>query len=136
MVESHGLPIGIVLSGANRHDIKLLEATLQAIVIAHPEGSNMCLDAGYVGAESIVKAMGYVAHIRGRGEERQEHERNPQYKARRWVVEVCHSWLNRFRKLLVRYEKKTCNYLALLQFACAIIIWRQIIPVHPGLIPG
>ena len=80
--------------------------------------------------------MGYAAHIRGRGEEKQEHERNPQYKARRWVVEVCHSWLNRFRKLLVRYEKKTCNYLALLHLACAIIIWRQIIPVHPGLIPG
>jgi transposase len=80
--------------------------------------------------------MGYAAHIRGRGEERQEHEQNPQSTARRGVVEVCHSWMNRFRKLLVRYEKKTCNYLALLQFACAIIIWRQIIPVHPGLIPG
>ena len=50
--------------------------------------------------------MGYVAHIRGRGEERRECERNPQFNARRWVVEVCHSWLNRFKKLLVRYEKK------------------------------
>jgi len=89
-----------------------------------------------VGAQSVVEAMGYAAHIRGRGEEKQEHERNPQYKARRWVVEVCHSWLNRFRKLFIRYEKKTCNYLALLHLACAIIIWRQIIPVHPGLIPG
>jgi transposase len=79
-----------------------------------------------------------VAHIRGRGEEKREHERNPQFKARRWVVEVCHSWLNRFRKLFVQNEKKTCNYLALLHFACAIIVWRQsqIIPVHPGLIPG
>jgi transposase len=80
--------------------------------------------------------MGYEAHIRGRGEERLEQARDLQYKARRWVVEVCHSWLNRFRKLLVRYEKKTCHYLALLHFACAIIVWRQIIPVHPGLIPG
>ena len=136
MVESHGLPIGIVISGANRHDIKLLEATLQSIITAHPEGSNLCLDAGYVGAKPIVEAMGYMAHIRGRGEEKQEQERDPQFKARRWVVEVCHSWLNRFRKLLVRYEKKACNYMALLHFACAIIIWRQIIPVHPGLIPG
>ena len=84
----------------------------------------------------MVEAMGYVAHIRGRGAERQEKERNPGHKARRWVVEACHSWLNRFRKLLVRYEKKDSNYLALLHFACAIIVWRQIIPVHPGLIPG
>ena len=64
----------------------------------------MCLDAGYVGAQPVVEAMGYVGHIRGRGEERHEHERNPQYQSRRWVVEVCHSWLNRFRKLLVRYD--------------------------------
>ena len=136
MVESHGLPIGIVLSGANTHDIKLLEVTLQSIITAHPEGSNICLDAGYVGARTLVETMGYAAHIRGRGEEKQEKEREPEFKARRWVVEACHSWLNRFRKLLIRYEKKDVNYLALLQFACAIIIWRQIIPVHPGLIPG
>ena len=109
---------------------------MQSIIIAHPEGSNMCLDAGYVGAQPIVEQMGYIGHIRGRGEEKQAYEKNPLFKARRWVVEVCHSWLNRFRKLLVRYEKKACNYLALLHFACAIILWRQIIPVHPGLIPG
>jgi transposase len=72
----------------------------------------------------------------GAVEEMQEKERNVNFKARRRVVEVCHSWLNRFRKLMVRYEKKEGNYLALLHFACAIIVWRQIIPVHPGLIPG
>ena len=80
--------------------------------------------------------MGYMAHIRSRGEERREKEQNTEYQARRWVVEVCHSWLNRFRKLLVRYEKKTRNYRALVEFACAIIVWRNLVPVHPGLIPG
>jgi len=89
-----------------------------------------------VGAQGLAEGMGYVAHIRGRGEEKPGHEQNPLFKARRWAVEVCHSWMNRFRKLLVRYEKKESNYLALLHFACAIIAWRYIIPVHPGLIPG
>jgi len=130
------LPIGIAISGANRHDIKLLEATLRSIIAAHPEGSKICLDAGYAGAKALVEAMGYEAHIRGRGEEKREKEREPGSKARRRVVEACHSWLNRFRKLLVRYEKKDSNYLALLHFACAIIVWCQIIPIHPGLIPG
>jgi transposase len=124
------------LDGANRHDIKLLEETLKTIVTAHPEGMNLCLDAGYVGAQGVVERMGYKGHIRGRGEEREEKEHNPQYRARRWVVEVCHSWMNRFRKLLVRYEKKAGNYLGLVEFACAIIVWRNLIPVHPGLIPG
>jgi transposase len=75
-----------------------------------------------------------ASHIRSQGEEKKEN--NPEFKTRRWVVEVCHSWLNRFRKLLVRYEKKAGNYQALVEFACAIILWRNLIPVHPGLIPG
>jgi transposase len=94
----------MVLDGANRHDVKLLEGTLQSIVTAHPEGMHLCLDAGYRGAQKVVEGMGYTAHIRGRGEEKREKENNPAFKARRWVVEVCHSWLSRFRKLLVRYE--------------------------------
>ena len=57
-------------------------------------------------------------------------ERNPDFRARRWVVEVTHSFFNRFRKLLVRYEKKADNYLALVQFACAVIVWRKFLPVH------
>jgi transposase len=67
---------------------------------------------------------------------REEKEHDPQYAARRRVAEVCRSWMNRFRKLPVRYEKKAGNYLGLAEFACAIIVWRNLIPVHPGLIPG
>jgi putative transposase len=69
-VESHGLPVGIVLDGANRHDLKLREDTLKSIVTAHPEGMHLCLDAGYIGAQVRVEGMGYTAHIRGQGEER------------------------------------------------------------------
>lgn len=109
---------------------------MKDIVIVRPQPDaenpqNLCLDAGYVGSEKTIGAYNYIAHIRPRGEEKLEIERNPNFKARRWVVEVTHSWLNRFRKLLVRYEKKAENYLSLLFFACAIIVWRKIIPVHP-----
>jgi transposase len=134
--ESHGLPASVVLDGADRHDVKLLEDTLRPIVIARPEEANLCLDAGYTGSQKTVEDLGYKAHIRGRGEERDGKENSPDYVARRRVAEVCHSWMNRFRKLLVRYEKKSRNYLALVEFACAVIVWRNVIPVHPGLIPG
>jgi transposase len=96
---------------------------------------NLCLDAGYAGSQEAAEGMGYEAHIQGRGEERSEKGKDPAFKARRWVVEACHSWLNRFRKLLVRYEKKARNYQALVEFACAVILWRNLIPVHPDLIP-
>jgi len=112
-----------------------LEETLDHIVILRPEPDkehpqNLCLDAGYTGTQEKVKQRGYTPHIRPRGEEKKALERYPGFHARRWVVEVTHSFLNRFRKLLVRFEKKADNYLALIQFACATIVWRNLIPVH------
>ena len=85
------------------------------------------MDAGYTGSVEMVEARQYTAHIRTRSEERTEKKHHPGFKARRWVVEVTLSFFNRFRKLLVRYEKKADNYLALLHFACAIIVWRILI---------
>lgn len=135
LVDEKGLPLAVVLSGANTHDIKLLEETLDHIVVLRPEPNeehpqNLCLDAGYTGSTEAVKQRKYIPHIRPRGEEKKELERNPNFCARRWVVEVTHSFFNRFRKLLVRYEKNAANYMALLQFACALIVWRKLIPVH------
>ena len=56
----------------------------------------------------------------------QEIENHPGWKARRWVVEVSHSWFNRFRKILVRYEKRADTYMALLQMVAAIIAYRKV----------
>jgi IS5 family transposase len=66
-VESHGLPVGVTPGGANTHDIKLLEETVQSMVRAHPEGANVFLDAGYTGAQKVVEGMGYKARVRPRG---------------------------------------------------------------------
>lgn len=53
--------------------------------------------------------FGFTAHIRARGEEATQIKHEAGYRARRWVVERTHSWLNRFRGLLVRWAKKACN---------------------------
>ena len=71
----------------------------------------------------MVKNYGYTAHIRSHGEENVKKE-IPGFRARRWVVERTHSWLNRFRRLLIRWEKKIENYIAMLHFACARITFR------------
>ena len=135
LTDENGLPLSVILSGANTHDVKLLEETLDHIVVFRPESDedhpqNLCLDAGYTGSSEKVLERGYIPHIRPRGEEKLEIERNPDFHAHRWVVEVSHSFFNRFRKLLVRFEKKASNYLALVHFDCAIIVWRKLIPVH------
>jgi transposase len=89
---------------------------------------NLCADAGYTGTGplNVILAAGYKPHIRGRGEEKQVKKNNPQFKARRWIVESCLSWFNRFRKLNVRYEKLHSTHLALLQLAATIIVLRKI----------
>lgn len=130
----NGLPVSAAVSGANVHDTQLLEITLDSIVIERPDYNkyvqNLCLDAGYTGYYDECAERGYIVHIRPRGEEKKEIENNPDFKARQWVIEVLHSWINRFRKLLVRLEKKADNYLGLLSFACSVIVWRRLLNVH------
>jgi putative transposase len=121
-----------VVAGAKRHDMKLLAATLEAVVIERPEPTDerpqhWCADKGDDDAECREEAAWQesIAHIRSRGEERQAKQAIPGYRARRWVVEVCHSWFNRFGKILVRFEKKLATHLALLQLACVDIVLKR-----------
>jgi putative transposase len=132
LTEGQGIPIAVVVAGANRHDMKLLADTLDAVVVERPEPTeaapqHVCLDRGYDYDEcrQVAEQHDYIPHIRSRGEEQREKREIPGDRPRRWVVEVCHSWVNRFRKLLVRFEKKLETHLALLQFACAYIVLKR-----------
>ena len=86
----------------------------------------MCLDTGYDYQEvrDIVEEFGCTAPIRSRGEEAQAMKEQAGQKARRWVVERSRSWMNRFRRILVRWDKKPEHYLAFLHFATALIAFR------------
>lgn len=108
-----------------------LEEVLRQRVVKQSNSTiqeNLCADAGYFGISpaKIILSAGYEAHVRGRGEEKQAKLRNPSFKARRWVVESCHSWLNRFRKLTICYEKRSTTHLALLHLAATIVALRKI----------
>jgi transposase len=107
----------------------LVKKTLDAIILERSpldKGiQNICMDKGYdyPDIRELVKDYGYTAHIKNRGEEKIRIE-IPRFRARRWVVERTHSWINRFRRLLIRWEKKIENYLAMLHLACAWITFR------------
>jgi len=131
LTEGHGIPIAVAVEGANRHDMKLVRPTLQGIMGERPkptpeEPQHLCLDKGYDFPEvrELVASYGYTAHIRSRGEESASKKALPGYRARRWVVERTHSWLNRFRRLLIRWEKRLDNYVAMLHLACAWIAFH------------
>ena len=88
----------------------MLEATLDARVAqpdeATHEEQHLCADAAYVGqpAQQAISQRGLIAHVRSRKQEELQRNHGPQAKPRRWVVERSHSWLNRFRKLMVCYS--------------------------------
>jgi len=129
--EGHGVPMALAVAGANRTDMKLARPTLESVVVERPEPTpkhpqGMCLDAGYDDQEvrDLLTAFGFTAHVRSRGEEARELKDKAGSRARRWVVERSHSWMNRFRRILIRWEKKPENYLGFLHFACALIAFR------------
>jgi putative transposase len=116
------------------HDVKLQEPTLDSIVADRPDPDggpkqHLCADKAYTGAPArkAIRQRGYVPHIRQRGEEIAAKRRNPRHRSRRWVVERTGSWVNRYRKLLVRFEKTAASHDALLELACALIVFRRVI---------
>ena len=140
LVEGQGIPIGITIDSANRHDMKMTRATLQSIVVCRPSSSttnnrqqqNICLDKGYDYPDvyELLEEYGYTMHICKRREgynngNIKKRRRIPKYRARRWVVERTHSWMNRFRRLLIRWEKKEDNYIAILHFVCTWITYKR-----------
>jgi IS5 family transposase len=106
LVDGRGVPLSLVVTGAHRHDVSQLESVLAAIQVTRPNppqrrSKHLCADAGYRGESAMrtLLAHGNIPHVKGRRHEADELKRYPNRRARRWVVEVAHSWFNRFRKL-------------------------------------
>ena len=113
LVDGEGGPLSIVVAGANVHDAKLLEATLDAIVVERPqpteeEPQHLCLDKGYdnPSGRGAAAGHGYREHIRRIGEEKLDASGDKRYPARRWVVERTLAWLSKCRAVLVRYDQE------------------------------
>jgi putative transposase len=131
LTEANGIPVGLAVAGANVNDFKLLRETVNSVPVVRPKPTrqkpqNLCLDKGYDYREprELVAEFKFTAHIKARGEEAKAIKRRAGFRARRWVVERTHSWMNRFRRILVRWEKRADTYVAMLHLALALITWR------------
>lgn len=141
-MDAHGVPLSIIVTGANVHDVTQIESVLAAKVVRrklpkHRRSAHLCADAGYRGQPALntIVLHGYIPHVVDRKREVDVKRRDPAKKARRWIVEVAHSWFNRFRKLLVRYEKLHHSFMALNHLAAAIIAFRKV-PLKINIIYG
>jgi putative transposase len=133
LTDRRGAPLSIVVTGANTHDKAVALETLDKIIVERAEKliyriHHLCLDKGYDYEDVIagVIARDYILHLKKRGQAEEAIDGEKKYPARRWVVEPTHSWMNRFRRLLIRWEKKVENYKALLHLACVLILYRLV----------
>jgi len=133
LTDKRGVPLGIVIAPANWHDATVFVQTIQSIPIERPSPSHsnpqhMCLDKGY-DADWIriaLSVLGFIPHIPQREyQSRNVQLRKKKHPARRWVVERSHSWLNRYRAILIRWEKKPKHYRALLHIAAGVICFKR-----------
>ncbi len=123
MTEGKGIPIGVVVSGAQRHDMKKLADLLDASLVPLDRGYD------YDACRQTAQDHHFIPHIPPKASKAQPLPPPgdpPRHPPRRWVVEVAHSWFNRFRRLLIRWEKKADAYLALIQLAATLIIYRKV----------
>jgi len=131
LVEAHGVPLGLAVAGANVNDFKLVRETIESVPVKRPRPSlhrpqNLCLDKGYDFEEvrEMMRPLGLVGHIPSRGKKTAMTRRRAGHRARRWVVERTHSWMNRFRRVLIRWEKNPENYRAIVHLCLAWICFQ------------
>ena len=136
LTDGAGIPLAVVISAANRHDMQQLDALLDALPLPMPPTApgaarHLCLDRGYdyAACRDAATARGDTPHIPPKATDAQplpppgHPDRHP---PRRWVVEVTHSWFNRFRRLLIRWDKQTANHLGFVQLAAVLISYRKV----------
>lgn len=131
LVDQRGAPLAIDLSGANQHDKWSVKNLVFHIAVPRPGSEqHFCGDKGYDfdDVRHIVEQVGYIAHIK-RKRKRGQPVPDPcpapgetQFPARRWVVERTLGWLAKRRSVRTRWCKKSTNWLAFVQFACASIL--------------
>lgn len=141
-MDGKGGVLSVAVAGANVHDAKLLAGTIAAMIVGRPgpeeQEQHLCLDKGYDNPSGRTAATtgGYVAHVRKIGEEKLDaNKKHKTHPARRWVAERAGAWLNRCRAILVRYAKKSSNYLGLIQLAVSLLWYRRAVRLGPLTFP-
>jgi transposase len=131
IADCHGLPIALWVASATPHEQKLVEATVEHRFLAD-KPKRLIADKGYDsdavdawlaeqhGIELIAPHRRYRTRTH-----RQDRRKLRRYK-RRWKIERFFAWLKNFRRLIVRWERHSSNFLGMVQLACMLILLRRL----------
>jgi putative transposase len=133
LTDRRGAPLALVVTGANTPDKTVALETVDSIGVPRPEKAvyrlhHICLDKGY-DYDDVIAGMlerDYILHLKHRGEPEPGVTPEKKHPARRWVVERTHAWQNKFRRLLVRWERLLDSYKARVCLASVFILYRLV----------
>ncbi len=130
LVDATGIPLACTVTGGNRNDITQLIPLLQAVpAVAGQPGrprtrpDSVIADRGYDHDKyrRLVRKRGVAPVIA-----RRQAEHGSGLGRHRWVVERTFAWLHNFKRLLVRYERRSEIHQALLTLGCCIVCFRRL----------
>jgi transposase len=137
VVDGQGIPVGIHVASATPAEVTLVERTLTTIRVPRVGGGaprrnpvRLIGDRGYdsdpLRGRLARRGITFIAPYRGNRAHRPfEDGRQLRRYRHRWIIERTFAWLGGFRRLLVRHERLTSMYSALLYFAAALIALRR-----------
>jgi transposase len=131
VVDRNGVPLAVRLSAANAHDSTLFEPLLDGLPpILGPRGrpgrprrrpAKLHADKAY----DIPRCRRALTRRRIKVRiARKGKDSSARLGRHRWVVERTLAWLNRYRRLTVRYERRDDIHQAFLSLGCALICWN------------
>jgi transposase len=127
MADRHGLPVACGIASGQRHEAQLVKGLLDSrFVEEKPQNliGDKAYDSNKLDAEMAAEGVEMIAPNHVTRKRTQDGRRLRRY-CRRWRIERLFAWLMRSRRLVTRYEHKAQNFLALLQLACAQLLWRR-----------
>ena len=144
VVDGNGTPIGFHLSSASKAEVRLAESTLRSIRVSRSSRGRPRTRPRLLTADRAYDSREFRQHLRRRGiracipprrrptgwkprRGRPISARSDEY-GRRWIVERTFAWLGSFRRLLIRWERRTDIYCAFFVLALVILCMRRIGP--------
>jgi transposase len=128
IVDANGVPIGAHVEAANCHEVTQVQETLGSVFTDEvPERlvGDKAYDSDPLDAELSEQHIEMIAPHRKNRHRKTQEGRTLRRAKRRWKVERAFAWLQTYRRLVVRYERHSVNFLGFVQLACVLILLRQ-----------
>jgi transposase len=131
ITDRYGLPVAVWVASASPHEQKLVEDTIAHRFVAG-KPKRLIADKGYDNDELDQRLQHQhgieliAPHRRCRTRAASQDRRKLRRYRRRWKIERFFAWLKNFRRLLVRWERYSLNFLGMVQLGCMLIHLRHL----------